>query len=291
MSTFTRQIKPLRQKAGLGFLYDDTGYGDGYADDVWYDDPFWFYDWWMGADYTGGGGWNFPFYDTGYTEEWLPFFWETSHGLITTGRPNDPITYDLSFAQTGSDSSNSSSGWNDLWGWLFGNQGETATGGGGTPATNPNLTPNVPGYCPQGQYHPINDPFSCVPFPPADTAQGQQARRQQQQRQAQQQAQQRAAQRQAQQQRQPTQQELDAICKQRFGPNASYDPQKRACVMAGQSAALPQCPVKTDSFNSQSGRCEPSPWTGYLMYGALALLALYAISHAGGSEQNRGKRK
>jgi len=31
--------------------------------------------------------------------------------------------------------------------------------------------PPLPGYCPRGTYHPINDPFACVPFPPASTQQ------------------------------------------------------------------------------------------------------------------------
>lgn len=32
------------------------------------------------------------------------------------------------------------------------------------PETGPTTAP-LPGYCPQGQYHPLNDPYACVPFP------------------------------------------------------------------------------------------------------------------------------
>jgi hypothetical protein len=32
-------------------------------------------------------------------------------------------------------------------------------------------TAPLPGYCPRGQYHPVNDPYACVPFPaPSPTA-------------------------------------------------------------------------------------------------------------------------
>ena len=43
---------------------------------------------------------------------------------------------------------------------------------------------NLPGYCPQGYYHPLNDPYACVPFPD-DPTQKQQAQKQAQQQQQQ----------------------------------------------------------------------------------------------------------
>lgn len=36
------------------------------------------------------------------------------------------------------------------------------------PVYGPESAP-VPGYCPRGYYHPINDPYSCVAFPDANT--------------------------------------------------------------------------------------------------------------------------
>lgn len=36
------------------------------------------------------------------------------------------------------------------------------------PPPAPN-NPNLPGYCPAGQYHPLENPMACVPFPPNTT--------------------------------------------------------------------------------------------------------------------------
>lgn len=36
---------------------------------------------------------------------------------------------------------------------------------GNCPSAAPAAVPALPGYCPQGTYHPIEDPFACVPFP------------------------------------------------------------------------------------------------------------------------------
>lgn len=51
-------------------------------------------------------------------------------------------------------------GWSGFW-----------DGGGGTiepdylvPYGGPTTAP-LPGYCPPGQYHPIEDPYACIPFP------------------------------------------------------------------------------------------------------------------------------
>jgi hypothetical protein len=51
-------------------------------------------------------------------------------------------------------------GWSGFW-----------DGGGGTiepdylvPYGGPTTAP-LPGYCPPGQYHPIDDPYACIPFP------------------------------------------------------------------------------------------------------------------------------
>lgn len=45
--------------------------------------------------------------------------------------------------------------------------------------------PVLPGYCPQGQYHPIDAPLTCVPFPANDQAAKRSAQQQRQQAQAQ----------------------------------------------------------------------------------------------------------
>lgn len=50
------------------------------------------------------------------------------------------------------------------------------------PGVPPAPTPQLPGYCPAGTYHPIDNPFACVPFPPGDPRARQQQQQQQQQR-------------------------------------------------------------------------------------------------------------
>lgn len=48
---------------------------------------------------------------------------------------------------------------------------------GSTPASPYETPPILPGYCPVGTYHPIDDPFACVPFPDDPTKPGQTQRK------------------------------------------------------------------------------------------------------------------
>ena len=128
---------------GLGFLAiepQDTG-GDfwGFDDSYWQSGggDFWGFDnpYWQGADYE---------YFDPLTNTW------------TLG-----IDSSSNFAQT--NQGQSGFDWQSLldwWAQLTGNlPGATSDAGSGS-------TPQLPGYCPGGTYHPLNDPFACVPFPP-----------------------------------------------------------------------------------------------------------------------------
>lgn len=140
-----------KQPKGLGFLYLESGggYGDSWGEDWWNGgsggegdwylgggggDDFWgFSDPYWGGDYYDPASNTFRFFDS---DSFLPSNTGTSGG----GGWNWQGLLDW---------------WNDLTGGVTGDVG----GGGGT---NPPLLP----YCPGGTYHPLNDPYSCVPFPP-----------------------------------------------------------------------------------------------------------------------------
>ena len=153
---------------------------------------------------------------------------------------------------------------------------------------------NLPGYCPTGYYHPINDPYSCVPFPPATTQQQQQAA---------------AAPKPPQQPPPSSQQGCPSgqyqsrryqrcmpipNCAQLY-PGSVFNPTTEACVAGGgcpvgywsnpatrRCELIPQCPQVGYTFNTLNGVCGPNPsgasffdeipW--WLWLGLLAILVL-----------------
>lgn len=129
--------------AGLGFLiYDPRENGGG---DFWgFNDPFWGFN-----DYSGGGGdfWGFddPFWGNGGGDYYDPatntFRFYDSDRFLPANQPQPNSNWQALL---------------DWWAELTGNLPHS-------PAYDPNL--NLPGYCPAGTYHPLDDPFACVPFP------------------------------------------------------------------------------------------------------------------------------
>lgn len=168
-------MRMTRRQPGLGFLspgFEVIEGGDaydvfwGYGFDAWSWD-FGGGDWWSNfnaeGDYVGTGG------ASGYN------WWDNF----------DPITGDyigsgdtIFVGQTDAPAPLPTTGgnwWDFLTPWFY------------TPPPTPSnpygLDPppaapgqQLPGYCPQGTYHPISDPFSCVPFP-EDGSQGNQQRK------------------------------------------------------------------------------------------------------------------
>ena len=79
-----------------------------------------------------------------------------------------------------SDSGGDSGGWADDWSWFW-DQFPVDWGSNPRemifdfppiygPETGATTAP-LPGYCPPGTYHPISDPYACVPFPGSTTGQ------------------------------------------------------------------------------------------------------------------------
>jgi len=126
----------------------------------------------------------------------------------------------------------------------------------------------LPGYCPKGSYHPLNDPYSCVPFPPK----GKNSANPQQQ---------------AAQQARKQQQQQDKQCpKDPQGRPVWRNPQTGKCELA------PQCP-QGSRFDSTSRRCltpaqfkqayGDNSWLWWLLGGGAALLLL--------TRDNGGRRR
>ena len=155
--------------------------------------------------------------------------------------------------------------------------------------------PALPGYCPQGTYHPTWDPFACVPFPPQQTQTAPRSA---------------PAPRQSP-QRPPTPSGGGSTSQQKppqCPPGYVMNPQTQKCVKApqcpqgtvlnpqtGQCVKPPQCPQGL-KFNPQSGRCEKAtsffntvsglPWWVWLLVAGIGAVAL--SDNSGGS---RGRRR
>lgn len=270
----TRVDNPLNQ--GLGFLWFDdydTYYESGGGDSFW--DRF-------GADgdYIGGGafGYDLPYYEMpSYFDYW------PSAGIDAGNSYDDyqaeyfynqilnpyAIDYGYGFAQTSPDSSGGS-GWDStaFWDWVTGLLQPSPVPSTDWQGPQPNFDYGsadipLPGYCPQGTYHPQNDPYACVPFP-NDPA----AKKQAQQQQKQQQAAARAA--------QAAQKKQDQSC--------PSDPQRRPVwrnPQTGKCELVPQCPPNT-KFDSTTRRCltpvqtrqiyGDNSWLWWLLGGGVVLL-------------------
>lgn len=225
-----------RRNNGLGFNADWIG------EDYFYDD-FGNYFEWSWFDMGGGGGdwpsfdwmdWSFApvdnnpsgnsdRYDFDWGQYWSDFFsgnLETINTAAPAPLPRGFDPFPLPDLQS----------YRDIWPWLDDR-------GPGPAQLDPSAVPQLPGYCPRGTYHPQNDPFACVPFPPDDSAA---KKRAEQQKKAQQQA--ASALRKAQQQ-------ADRQCPK--------DPQGRPVwrnPQTGKCELVPQCPQGT-KFDSTTRRC------------------------------------
>lgn len=273
------------QRRGMGFSPGD--YFDDYNDPYYYEDNYgsWWDnfgpdgDWRSGGGYSGGGV-DLPFYDT-------PSPWDYWPGPgIDAGSPTEgysdylwnvlynPSGIDYGYGSgflpgpTGGGNQDTGWDWDSFWDWV-------------TDRLAPSVTPPLdwqgpfpgepdaplPGYCPQGTYHPQNDPFACVPFPPGDPNAKKQA---QQQRQQQQKAAQAAR---------SAQKKQDQACPK--------DPQGRPVwrnPQTGKCELVPQCPPNT-KFDSLTKRCltaaqakeiygeDSNLWLWLLAGGAVLLIA------------------
>jgi len=281
----------IARRNGLGFTQGDSGAED-FGGDYFFDDfgNYWEYDWFSsgGGDYYGGG---LPYYDT---PDWTGF------GPAPNPSGND-YRYDFDWGQYLSDwlsgnvetintfaqapgqqpSYRDITGnldyQNSLWDWL------TNLGPGPAPL-DPQYGPagdgaDLPGYCPRGTYHPVNDPMACVPFPPNDPNAKKQASSQQK-------AQQAAAS--AARKRQQAQ---DKTCPK--------DPQGRPVwknPQTGKCELVPQCPPG-QKFDSTTKRCLTTAqakelygdnnWLLWLLIAAGALV----IVNSGGSGSSGGRRR
>lgn len=147
------------QPKGLGFLWWGGGESGGGSGDYWgFDDPFWSdgggWDspggWWD----VSGGGYGLDFWGLDDASYW-DYFGYTVGPAYTPG-PGTSFNVDFGFlpSSPGVNTSGSNSGfWDGVQRAI-----DALTGGGG----NPPLLP----YCPGGTYHPQDNPYSCVPFPP-----------------------------------------------------------------------------------------------------------------------------
>ena len=143
------------QHKGLGFLslpesgesdywgFGDSFWGDSNGGDYWgFNDPFW-----------GGGSNDFWGFDNSY---WGGYYDPSSNTFVFPGN-------DAAFLPANTGTNHGGDFWGfggDFWSGLRDAiSGALGGDGGGN---------NVPllGYCPGGTYHPLNDPYACVPFPP-----------------------------------------------------------------------------------------------------------------------------
>lgn len=154
----------------------------------------------------------------------------------------------------------------DWWNWLT----------GGTPHSPAYTTPaQLPGYCPGGYYHPLNDRFACVPFPPDDPRSNQRSRP--------------GAQRQR--PRPRPQSQAPPCGKGPDGKPLFRDPRD------GQCKPAPACPSGL-SFNPQTLRCEQTlasrlttPSYGGLPLWVLLLLGMLGLKAITSRSSSRGRHK
>jgi hypothetical protein len=228
-----------RNNGGLGFNADWIG------EDYFLDDFGNYYEWsWFDMGGGGGGGdwpsfdwmdWSFAPVDNSplnnadrYGFDWGQYWRDFFDGNIEVINTAEPAALPRGFDPFPLPPLDS---YRDIWPWLNDR-------GPGPAQLDPSAVPQqLPGYCPRGTYHPANDPYACVPFPPSDSNAKRQAS-------AQQKAQQQAAQaaRKAQQQR-------DRQCpKLPNGQATVFNPQ------TGKCEPVPQCPPGS-KFDSTTRRC------------------------------------
>lgn len=238
--------RAVARRNGMGFLqFDDEEYADDY-----------FYPYESGGGYDfGGSGWDYWFGGSGGDsyDVWPSFdpialpdlgpapttgWWQDFYDLfnpdpdvptisINTVEPGQwpdyrTITGDLDYRPS-------------IWDWLN-------DLGPGPASMDPQYGPagdgsTLPGYCPKGTYHPVNDPYACVPFPADNTAAKKQA------------AQQKKAQQSAANAMKAAQKKQDQSCpKHPQGLPVWKNPQTGKCEV------VPQCPQGA-KFDSATRRC------------------------------------
>lgn len=283
----------IARRNGLGFAAGEYGGGEDY-----FFDPFgnyWEYSWFDNIGGGGGGDYYYgdlPFYETpawpglgpapdpsahearvDFNNLWDEYFANWFSGNVDTIDTfaqgiNQPsyrdVTGDLDY-QPG------------IWDWLN-------NLGPGPASPDPQYGPagtgqGLPGYCPRGTYHPVNDPFACVPFPPNDLSAKKQAN-------AQQKAQQAAANA-----AKKAQQAQDKQCPK--------DPQNRPVwknPATGKCELAPVCPPGA-KFDSTTKRCLTAAqakelygdnnWLMWLLIAAGVLV----IVKSGGGNSGGGRRR
>lgn len=226
-----RLLRARRQALGLGFL---ESYDQSYnADDGYYwEDQYgnWGYEdaWGSYGGGSDGSTWDSfgNFIDAGQPAgfsswaDYIQALFTPTATITDTAEPNLPSLPSTLPTSPDGLTWGGTSDWLASW-W------DQITGG------NPTTTgdPSLPGYCPKGTYHPVNDPFSCVPFPADPNAK--KAVQQQQKQQQQANAAAKAAQK-----------KQDATC-----PKGQFkNPQ------TGQCQPIPRCPQGT-AFDSRTQKC------------------------------------
>ena len=271
--------KELARRNGLGFLQMEGGEDSGsdYANcgfDYNYSDP-----WDYGFDFfSGGGGWPDLNFD--------PYAYQSPAPEVSASGDEDRYWFDwgqylsdwLSGNVLSIDSYGQGSGQRTPYG------GESSgfpdwLPGPGPASMDPQYGPagsgqGLPGYCPQGQYHPLNDPFACVPFPPNDPNAKKQASQQQR------------AQQQAANAAKKAQRQQDKTCpKHPQGLPVWKNP------ATGKCEVMPQCPQGA-KFDSATRRCLTAAqakelygdnnWWIWLLIAAGALVVVNSGSSSGG---------
>lgn len=225
------------QNKGLGFLSpggDDST--DDYSFDEWND---YGYDDWLYYDYFSSGGGllpDLPIQDINYPtplpgpgisagspfQDIADYLSNWFYGLIPTIQSDAPYRTGSTTAPTNIPDYGSSPNYP-------GNPGQgTATD---------NLQTALPGYCPGGTYHPLNDPYACVPFPTDDATKKAQAK-----------IQRKGQQQQARQKRQAQQQANKSCPKDKQNRPVWRNPK------TGQCELVPVC-GPGQSFDQVTGRC------------------------------------
>lgn len=281
----------VRRRNGLGFAAGDYWNFDSY-DDYDYGNNW---DWWFGGGGDSYTDYDLPFFDVpdwpGFSPApdpsahdarveannlWDEYFANWLAGNVDsidtfaqspTGQPNyRDITGSLDYRD-------------NIWDWL-------TNLGLGPAAIDPQYGPAgdgrlLPGYCPKGTYHPVSDPFACVPFPPNDPAAKKQASSQQKAQQAAAQAAKKA------------QQAQDKACpKDPQGRPVWRNPQTGKCELA------PACPPGA-KFDSITKRCLTTAqakelygennWLMWLLIAAGALVIMNSGGDSGSSGGRRGR--
>lgn len=154
----------------------------------------------------------------------------------------------------------------------------------GSVVSDSEIAQTLPGYCPQGTYHPLDNPLSCVSFPADDATKKRQAATQRQGQQQQARAQRK------------TQQQASATCpKDPLGRAVWRNPKTGKCEL------VPICPAGS-SFDQVTGRCLTATqasalygqsnlsWLWWVVGGILVVLVVRSSSNRSDYQPARRRR-